>query len=175
MPKIDWVPIKTDFITENLNRDRQSPFSLKELAYKWHLSYKTVRNHAHKEKWGEELRQRVFDLNRRSLDVVQEQRSIDEAEVRTRQADAAKEMLDLALAKLRTLRPQDLSKKEAIELLRIGLTEERRALGLADRYELKAQVNSQDRFSPVEEMIKGHQQIEILALRILTSIGGKGG
>lgn len=173
MPKIDWTPIKTDFMTENLIRDRQSPFSLKELASKWHLSYRTVRNHAHKEKWGDELRQRVFEMNRKSLDVVQEQRSFDEAEVRTRQADAAREMLDLALSKLRTIRPQDLSKKEAIELLRIGLNEERRALGLADRYELKAQVNSQERYSPVEEMIKGHQQIEILALRLLSSIGEK--
>ena len=58
--KIDWTSIKKDYISENLRTNKTKPFELKELAVRWNIAYKTVRNHSSKNKWSEELQKKTI-------------------------------------------------------------------------------------------------------------------
>lgn len=163
---IDWLAVKADYFTENLTPGEEGQFTLKALASRWKIAYKTVRNRASTEKWAKELRLKITEQRVSILQRVQDGMAETEAMVRQRQAQVARFLLDKALHRLMAIPPEQLTKREAIELVKIGLTEERKALGLADRQEVNRimEINAP---SSVTEQIARHQLGEALLTRIL--------
>lgn len=163
---IDWVAVKADYFSENLVPGEEGQFTLKALSVRWKIAYKTVRNRASTEKWTEELRQKIAEQRVSILQRVQDGMAETEAVVRQRQAQVARFLLDKALTRLMSIPPEQLTKREAIELARIGLTEERKALGLADRQEVTRimEINAP---SSVAEQIARHQLGEVLLSKLL--------
>ena len=91
---------------------------------------------------------RTIEQNQRVMATVQDQEVVTEAERRIRQAQFALKCWLMAEAKLNQIKVEDLTIKQAIELAKLGLSEERKALGFADKYEV---TNVQE--MPTEEYI----------------------
>ena len=131
-----WALIREDYLAQNLRRAKEDPsYTLKQCAEAHGVSYQYIRKVASDQGWADMLRERADELRREALARMQGVALFDELEIRTRQATYARLASSLAYRKLQSLGEADvkaLSIKEAIELMRIGLTEERQALGIGD-------------------------------------------
>jgi len=165
--QINWTTLRSDYFAENMRQDKQQPFSLKKLSVRWKVAYKTVRNKASIEQWNEELQEKIAEQQACIINRVQTVQIETEIEIRQRQANTARFLQDKALRKLATISSDDLTTREAIELAKLGLGEERKALGLADRYEVSHSVEIDD--SPtVADQIARHQLGGALVGKLLT-------
>lgn len=145
--RLDWISVRNLFISRNLERIGKERYSLKDLASDIKVTYGTVRNHASREGWDKllekaledqekALRKRMEQSRKEVTHSLQKDELNKEINVRQRQASAARMLQSKAAKKLTNLNSSDLSVRDAIELMKIGLIEERKALGLADRYEV---------------------------------------
>ena len=123
---------KRKFITENLDPRRETPYTLKMLSEDLGLSYGHLRNHSSKGKWTDELETERQRLQIETVHEIHAAERVNEIEIRGRQANFARLAMNKAILRIQDLDPKDLTAREAIELLRLGLTEERKALGLID-------------------------------------------
>ena len=164
---IDWGSAKADYFAKNLKQDKQKPFTLKDLSLKWCVSYKTIRNKASQENWAGQLQAKVKEQNTQIVAEVQSQGAFNEAEIRLRQAEIARKAVSKALVKLENVKPNELTNKEAIDLLKLGLIEERKALGLPEKFEFRSQDLPTGQLFTVEDRIKQHKQVEVIALSLL--------
>ena len=167
--QIIWTTLKSDYFAENMRLDKQQPFTLKELSIRWKIAYKTIRNKASIEKWNDELQERIAEQQSSIIHQVQAVQIETETEIRERQATIARNMVNKAMEKLATVAPEDLTNREAIELAKLGLVEERKALGLADKYEVSKAENSEGG-ATVEELLQRHQMGEALMKKFLTYV-----
>lgn len=166
---IDWEKLRADYLAENIKQGKDKPFTLKQLAVRWHIPYKTVRNRSSQEGWTEQLHLKLQEQHVAVVNKVSEAEVLNEVEIRTRQAAISRVVLDKALRRLEMVPAEELTKREAIELLKLGLTEERKAAGLADRFEMTAEAPG-SLFMAVDERLKNHRRIELLAMRVLDAI-----
>jgi hypothetical protein len=131
---VRWDVIREDYIAQNLVRAKgQPPYNLKALSAAHGISYHYIRQIAGTQKWNKLLKERVEERNRQAVEQITGVALFDEIEIRTRQATYARLASSIAHAKLNGLDQNDIKKlsvRDAIELLRIGLAEERTALGL---------------------------------------------
>ena len=134
--RLDWNLVREDYFARNLRADGAVPNSLKEVARAWGIAYKTIRNRASAERWNDQLRQRMVQQASAVAQRLQSSELVDEIAVRMRHAMVARYAVDKALQRLETLDPEELSPRDLVELLRLGLTEERKALGIADRLDI---------------------------------------
>lgn len=147
-----WLQIRDDYIDENLDPEREAPFTLKDVAARWKLNYGTLRNHASAGGWNDRLHEIVEQRNQKTQEIVQNSISYEEAEVRTRQARIARLAQDKATIALESIKPEDLSNREVIDLLRFSLEAERRALGMPDVHILEEYHHSGASVSPEEAL-----------------------
>jgi hypothetical protein len=166
MKKIDWSVVKANYFAENLKADKAQPFTLKELSVRWKIAYKTVRNRSSSEGWNDELRGRVIEQQVEILQKVQDGVVETEVEIRQRQARVARYLMDKALKRLATISPDELTKKEAIELVKLGLGEERKALGFADKQEITNTMEIKGQYSVIDQ-IDHHQRGEALFAKLI--------
>jgi hypothetical protein len=143
--KLNWLAIKDEWLALKSNG---SGLSLKEFAKKRNLNYKYLRVKSSNEKWTAAVEQRVKEVEdkvneqliQRSADAITAVRQAlasDEMEVRERHATIARGMQTKAINRLNTIPVDHLTAKEAIDLLRIGLEQERRALGIPDEHHVQ--------------------------------------
>lgn len=130
--KTDWGAAKAHFIATNLEPGREKPYTLKELAADWDVSYDSVRDHSAKEGWSQELTDAVADRDSKAIALLAEDSSFDEYEVRSRHATVGRFMIARGVAKIQTIEPEQLSIKEAIEMTRLGIEMERKSVGIKD-------------------------------------------
>jgi hypothetical protein len=166
MKKIDWSVVKADYFAENLKADKDQPFTLKELSVRWKIAYKTIRNRSSTENWNDELRDRITEQQVEILQKVQDGVVETEVEIRQRQAQVARYLMDKALKRLVTISPEELTKKEAIELVKLGLGEERKALGFADKQEITNTMEIKGQYSVIDQ-IAHHQFGETLFTKLI--------
>lgn len=121
------------------------------MARAWAIPYKTIRNRASAESWREHLRQRAIEHSSDVVSRIKASELADEVAVRMRHAEIARRTLNKALQRLETLDPQKLSAKETADLIRLGLSEERKALGLPDYYEVRRDRRDADALGSVDE------------------------
>ncbi len=140
--KINWPAVKEDFIVSNLDPSRDELLTLKELAANHGVNYESVRRRAGKEGWNDEVKKRAEKLAEESIEVAQEQFSQSEAEIRERQIKIARLAQAKAVVRLQDLKPSELTVREAIELLKLGLPEERKAAGMPDKVDITVPVGA---------------------------------
>ena len=171
-PRIDWETIKADWFTQNLKVDKKKRFTLEDLARKWCVSYKTLRNKASQDHWRHQLHEKIKEQSARIIEDVQSEEAATAAAVRRQQAKVARLLRDLGLRRLQTINPDHLSIRDAIELVKLGLVGERQALGLARTCAFPSPVVD-SRWDSVEINIKKHSEIERLAKQWLDFMGKK--
>lgn len=152
--QIDWHLVKTDYFIENLHQDKENPFTLKDLSVRWKIAYKTIRNRASEEGWNDELRNKIAEQQVQILKKVQQEEIETEADVRQRQAQVARYLMDKALLRLVSVAPEELTKREAIELAKFALGEERKALGITEKGGASPTVEITESQSIVEQMAR---------------------
>ena len=166
-PTTPWESIKADYFAQNLRRDKTRELTLQELSVKWCVPYGTLRNKASKENWGQRLHEKIKEQNARAIAEVQAEEVFTEAETRRRQAKVARLMRDLGLRRLRSVDPDDLSIKDAIELVKLGLVGERQALGFARASTFPSPLLDDSKWEPVEVKIREHRKVEGLAAELM--------
>jgi hypothetical protein len=146
LPKVPkWTVIKLDYFKQNLKEGATHKFTLGDLAKKHGLSYGHVRNKASEEKWGEELDELLKNKPKMAVEAVKQLSIVNELEVRLRQATISRQAINKALAAIEGIDPSKMEVKDAIALLRLGLENERKALGIPDnvRFEMPKDVGGE--------------------------------
>ena len=131
--KHPWRELRDEYLNQNLV-PREKPFTLKMLAAAYGMSAGVVRAKAADEKWNKILARRRDELDSNVRDKLADSAVFNEVEVRIRQATYARLAQSKAITKLQMVEPKDLSVNQALLLLKLGLEEERKALGFADKF-----------------------------------------
>lgn len=138
---VPWKDLKDDFFTENLKEGGR--YTLKELALKYKVNVKTVNSYAAKHKWYRELREARLEVQRdvekgmitdreKVLDAVKGKALNDELVVRQRHLSLSRKLLIAANERLKLIDPKKLTIRETLEFLKLGIAEERKALGMVE-------------------------------------------
>jgi len=141
--RILWGKLKKEFMTRNLSSDDEDHISASMLAAEYGLVIKTVQNRAAKEKWYGELRDlrelvttdvkdTIFPDQQAVVTRIKADAINEEVAVRRRHLVIARNVLVKASMKLKNIKPEDLTIREALDFMKLGITEERRALGIPD-------------------------------------------
>jgi len=140
--KINWWEVKEVWIQSHL---QNAPMSLRDVAKKFKFEYNTIRNKSSAEKWKDELENRLreyeaivtkkmHDRTNAVLDKLNEEFVGNELEIRQRHASVSRGIQAKAVKKLSSMPIEELSARDAIAMLKLGIDEERRALGLPDMF-----------------------------------------
>ena len=119
-----------------------NPATLKQLAMKHGRNYEALRKAAAKGKWSNRAAVASAERDAAVAEKMRQQNALTacllgktvkrEVDVRRRHARVARGLQEAALQRLMAIRPDELSPKLAIEMLRIGVEVEREALGFGD-------------------------------------------
>lgn len=167
---VDWNLVREDYFARNLRSGRTARSTLKEVAVTWGVPYKTVRNRASSEKWSEQLRDRTVQHATAVATRLHREDVVDETVVRLRHAKTARLAVDKAFARLATIDPDELTVREVVELLRLGLVEERKALGLPEQFEMSGTATREATVVSVEERKDRYRRLATLGASLLTYI-----
>ncbi len=150
----EWSMIREWWINRNLLAIDNQAVTLTDVAEHFEISYNSVRNRCKTEGWkklleermkwrDEAVTQQLMDQSKKAIEQVSEQDINDEVKVRTRHTKLARLAQKKALDKLNSIDAKDLSVRDAIALMKLGIDEERKALGFADKYEIehKGEIN----------------------------------
>lgn len=132
-PKHDWDSLRGEWINQNLV-DREEPYTLKMLAEDHSLDYSYLQNKSAKEGWMGLLKDRREEAGGLSKNAIERSRVFNELEVRVRQATYGNLAQSKAAVKLNNISPEDLTIREAIDLMRLGAELERKALAMPDHF-----------------------------------------
>ena len=164
-PEFDWRTIKTDWLAKNL-RVGQKPFTLKQVATKWGVAYGTVKNKAYRDGWRNQLTQAKAERDKRSSVIVARYVT----EVRWLQARVAR----VAIVKaMKVLKQKDLTVSEAIRLVKLGLEQERRALGIPKLRPPEHHPPTDDEYESVEDKMLRVRKFRDLADRFLKFVSDR--
>jgi hypothetical protein len=158
----NWKAIKEEFVTLKLNG---SPITLKEFGAKRGIAYQFIRVKASTGKWTKAIEERQSEIETRvseqmvqrsadAISAVRQSLASDEAEVRERHAKIARGMQGKAVKRLNEIPISELSPREAIDMLRIGMEQERRALGIPEEHRME--VNGHVIVSREQEIFEQH-------------------
>ena len=135
-PKLntDWVKVKNRYLQENLDPARVEAYSLKAVSKETGLDYGSVRRHAAKEKWRDELAARIEERDSAAIDEIQVDADYSEFEVRSRHIELAQILQAKGLGRLKEIEDEggNISVKDAIELVKLGVDLERKSIGIRD-------------------------------------------
>jgi hypothetical protein len=168
--KINWQSIKNEWVSLKANG---SAISLREFSKRHGTRYEYMRIMSSKNKWAAAVEDRIKDIEKRVSDQliersadaitsVRQALASDESEVRERHAKMSKEMQRKAISRLREIPPEQLTAREAIDLLRISMEQERRALGIPDeqRLEVKGHLTVSREQEIFEQHLLVHQNVQ---------------
>ena len=159
----DWDRLRLEYLRENLHGDRAERFTLADLAKRHGLSHGLVRNVAAKQEWTKQLEEMLVTVNAEATSALQERSRVKEIDVRLRQAAFCQIAMNKAMAKLLRLEPDELTTKDAIALLSLGLQQERRAMGIADEVSIES----------MQEQAERNQEQHLIAVKKAKEILGR--
>jgi hypothetical protein len=130
IPVVDWESMREDFLIQNLSPDREEPYTYAQIAVKWGLKVETVRGHAGKNKWREELRIRAKQQSDAAIAKHQETFVEMERELRDRHAKFTRGLVAKAMVKFNSIDAESMTVDQMIKMLQFAMPEEREARGL---------------------------------------------
>lgn len=163
---IDWQAIKMDYLLKSIRINKS--FSMKKLADEWNIPHGSLRNRASMERWSVQLKDKLDEQRGDVVSQVQTLSGYKEVEVRMRQTDLSRIMMEKAGQRIKRIKPDELTIKEAIEMARLGMEQERKALGMPDKFEVSSidKPETAGEFASVEERISKHSRMVQLANKL---------
>lgn len=176
--KYDWMNIHKTWEEAAL---AGKPMTLDQLADEFKVARSSVYNKSAKGKWTSELAFKMTNRDtivasalqtRSELAIAKLQESFigDEFEVRKRHALMAKGMQAKAIRRLQDIDSKDLRPSDALAMLKLGLDEERRALGLPEVYDPAKGGKSDDshpEYKPLVQQMQNHKQVQAMGVELL--------
>jgi hypothetical protein len=160
--KTNWPMVRLDFIRENLMPGRTTGMGIYAFIKKYNLDLKQTMTHANEEGWENAVNELRHEMAAQAQRAMMDVAAHTEVEIRHKQARYAALAINKATLKLMTVNPEDLSVKDAIKMLQMGLTEERRAYGMVESVTL----SKTDTEAPKQErMTAANQALAILERR----------
>lgn len=131
-PKFDWNAIREDYIVQNLDQEREKPYTVVALAKQWGVSRKQVDVHIAKEDWRGELRRRAKVIADARIDAHTDGIAETHREIRERHVAISRGLISLASKKYNEMvdKNEELSAEQMLKFLAFALPQEREALGL---------------------------------------------
>ncbi len=176
-----WASLKEEFLELSITgRDVHWP----SLAGKYGFKAQTARHKASTQKWYLEiaerrrLREEVLEdkLTERTtlaLEKLNEDFATNEAAIRKRHATMARGLQARAIERIKSLDLKDLTARDALFMLKLGIDEERFALGMAQQYEGPKETSHSSEFKPVIEQAGGHQRVQKIGMLLLKALQSK--
>jgi len=137
--RIPWPEIKQQFIETNL----EGRMTLTQVAEANNIVVGTLANKAAADRWYDELREKKLEITRevekamavdtkKVITQLKAKNLNDELAVRQRHLGLSRKALLIAKARLDTLDSKKMTVRETLDLLKFGVEQERRALGMVD-------------------------------------------
>lgn len=173
-----WASLKEEFLELSLTgKDIHWP----TLAGKYGFKAQTARHKASTQKWYAEIEERrklredvleakLTQRTSMALDKLNEDFATNEAAIRKRHATFARNLQVKAVKRLHEIDLKDLTARDAIAMLKLGLDEERFALGISQVYEGPKDGGANSEFKPVVEQIGGHQRVQKIGMLLLSAL-----
>jgi hypothetical protein len=174
-----WNSLKEEFLELTITgKDVHWP----TLATKYGFKPTTVRHKASTQKWYAEievrrkqrediLEEKLTQRTTLALDKLNQDFATDESAIRKRHATMARQLQVKAYTRLKDLDVKDLTPRDALFMLQMGINEERLALGMSQLYEgPKIGDNGSKEFTPVVEQIGGHQRVQKIGTLLLKAL-----
>ena len=166
--KYNWELLYLVWLQRNLERDHTTPYTYQSFGEDEGIPPKTIRNRASKDKWQDKLDKVRTQIEQNIVSTIQKSKVNTESEIRKRQAVILRTLQEKSLKRLELTKPEDLTLKQAIEIIKFAMPEERKALGLADKYEVtNIQENSGGDYISVEDRKLKIQHVDTLANQLL--------
>jgi len=142
VPKLEWAQLREEYINYVL---AGNPQHFEKFAVAHNINYGTLKNRASRDKWNEEasirlkrqedmVSTKLVERSTLAIDGVRDKLAFVEAEVRNRHVQIARNLQVKAYTRIKEIPSGSLSMRDALDLLRLGLSEERKGLGLPDEY-----------------------------------------
>lgn len=181
----DWAVLRDEWIVGQLIGGLRA-MTLTDFALSKNLAVSTVQNKASSMKWRAELdvRRKANDdvvtreLAERSEKAVAEVQQLyvgREAAIRGRHAAIAKGLQAKAMQRLSALEAKDLTVKEALTMLQLGLVEERFATGLDEQYKPPQEdQGAHPEYKTLTQQNNNHKRVQEVALALMRKLQDKG-
>ena len=178
--KAKWASLKEEFIDLSI---KGAAIHWPTLAGKYGFEPQTVRNRASKERWYDEIetrrkmREEVLDskLTERTalaLDELNRDFATNEAAIRKRHATMARGLQGRAITRLKEIPLNEFTARDALAMLKLGIDEERFAMGMSQTYNPSDAPNPNTQYTPLVEQIGGHQKVQKIGMMLLEALKG---
>lgn len=177
--KIDWIMIREQWMESHIQK---KGMNFRQLAAANDISWAQVRNRASQEDWtgqlelrlqhyDQEVARRLGAAANAVTEKLQDQFIGNEIEIRRRHAKAARGIQGKALERIATMSIEEMKPSDAIAMLKLGLEEERRAMGMPNDYVAPAETGRiHPEFRTVQEQERDHGKIAKAAGAILAAL-----
>lgn len=180
--KAKWAAMKEEFL-ELCITGKQVHWPT--LAAKYGKNYQTARNKASDEKWYREIEERrkareeiledkLIERTTGALEQLNQDFMTSEVAIRKRHATMARGLQVRAVARLKDVDLKDISVRDALTMLQIGIREERNAIGLSEVAEITPDTfdKQSHEFKSVVEQAGGLRKVQSLGAKLLKALQG---
>jgi hypothetical protein len=178
--KAKWAAMKEEFLELSITAQK---VHWPTLAGKYGIPPQTARNKASTEKWHQEienrrkareeiLEQKMVERTTMALDQLQQDFATNEAAIRKRHATMARGLQVRAIQRLKDIDLKDLTARDALLMLKLGIEEERFALGMAQLYQPAKDSTKNSDYTPIVEQLGGHQKVQRIGMLLLEALKG---
>lgn len=154
----DWPLMMEHYINKNIAATDGNKYTLGMTAAHYGVNSDDLRRVASEQRWKDKLeeaikerdiqvRKKLADHRANVIINAQTLGPMTEARVRVQQSQIARMARDLAAKRLKKMKPDELTVSQAISLLQLGLAEERKSLGIPDKYEVHVEDEGSDYMS----------------------------
>lgn len=173
-----WDQLREEYFERMLNGD---PITLKDLAEKYGFSHNTVKEKSSDQKWAKQIiklkeqreqliGEKLAERTSLVIDKLNDDFATNEVEIRRRHALIARGLQIRAVKRLKEIDMKDFGPRDALAMLKLGLDEERRALGLPEFYVGGFEDKAHPEYRPVAEQIGGHKKVQAIGLMLLKAL-----
>ena len=178
--KARWASLKEEFIELSITNKR---IHWPTLAAKYGIPVQTARNKASTQKWHAEiearnkarediLEQKMVERTAMALDELNKDFASNEASIRKRHATMARGLQVRAITRLRDIDLTQLTARDALFMLKLGIDEERFAMGMTQVYEPPKGGEKPSDYTPIVEQFGGHQKVQRIGMLLLDALKG---
>lgn len=174
-----WMNVREEYF-ESVLMGKQ--LTLKQLADKHNLSHQAVRNKSSKENWPQMIEklkadreqlvaEKLTERTSLALDELNQTFATNEVEIRKRHAMMARGLQVRAVKRLKELPLDAFSPRDALAMLKLGMEEERFALGMQQVAPATPEGSaSHPEYKSVADQIGGHKKVQSIGMMLLKAI-----
>lgn len=173
-----WAAMKDEFLELSiLGKDVHWP----SLSAKYGFEPQTARNRASRQRWYAEIEERrkarediletkMVERTSIALDQLNQDFATNEVAIRKRHATMARGLQVRAVTRLKEIPLSDFTPRDALAMLKLGLEEERYAMGMPQVFEGAKEIQEHPEFNNLAEQMGGHRKVQEIGTALLKAL-----